>query len=131
MKPYTHAAVWLDHEQAHVFLIDPEHVIESILQPADPHLHLHLHHKANTIGSGKLPEDQHYFHAIVESLCDATEILIAGPAQAKLRLLQHLHRHDPQIAECVVGIETVDHPSDRQFAAYARHYLEVSDRCLV
>jgi len=30
----------------------------------------------------------------------------------------------------IVGVKTVDHPSDVQLAAYARHYLKAEDRML-
>ena len=39
-----------------------------------------------------------------------------------------MHNHDPVIAGKVVGIESVDHPSDGQLLAYARHYFVKIDR---
>jgi hypothetical protein len=30
----------------------------------------------------------------------------------------------------IVGVETVDHPSDAQLVAHARHYFEAEDRML-
>jgi hypothetical protein len=30
----------------------------------------------------------------------------------------------------IVGVETVDHPSDAQLVAYARHYFKAEDRML-
>ena len=45
-----------------------------------------------------------------------------------LRLIEHLHRHDEGIAKKVVGLETVDHPTDRQIVAYARQYFEAADQ---
>ncbi len=126
MNPSKHAAVWIDHNEAHVFFVDPEHVRESIVH--SPHPHQHLHHKANTIGSGKAQEDEHFYHAVAESLRDAHEILITGPGQAKLWLIKHLHSHDPEVFERVIAVETVDHPSNNQLVAHARHYFDVTDR---
>lgn len=61
---------------------------------------------------------------------DDVEKSVVGPAQAKLQLLKHLHAHDPHMASRVVGVETVDHPSDGQLVAYARKYFRAKDRML-
>ena len=125
---HYHAVVWIDHEQAHVMHISPDDVEKSIVQPAKPHQHLHAH--AGTLGSGRPPEDQAYYHQVVEALAGAREILVVGPAQAKLQLIKHMHAHDPAVAGKVIGVETVDHPSDGQLVAYARKYFLASDQML-
>jgi hypothetical protein len=38
------------------------------------------------------------------------------------------HHHDPKLMNVIVGVETVDHPSDAQLVAYARKYLKATDR---
>jgi hypothetical protein len=47
-----------------------------------------------------------------------------GPSTAKLDFSRYLHKHDPALEARIVGIETVDHPSDGQLVAYARKYFE-------
>lgn len=59
-------------------------------------------------------------HEVVEAVASANEILIVGPSSAKLELMKHMVKHDANIASKVVGIETVDHPSDAQLLAYAK-----------
>lgn len=125
---HYHAVVWLDHRQAHVMHITPDDVEKSVVHPAQPHLN--LHHKSGEIGSGNQQEDQAYYHAIVEALAGAQEILVVGPAQAKLQLIKHVHHHDHTLADKIVGVETVDHPSDAQLVAYARSYFVAKDRML-
>lgn len=125
---HYHALVWLDHSQAHVMHISPDEVEKSVVQPAKPPLHLHS--RSGTLGSGRQAEDQDYYHAIVEALKGAQEILVVGPAQAKLQLVKHIHAHDPAMVNKVVGIETVDHPTDGQLLAYARKYFVARDRML-
>jgi stalled ribosome rescue protein Dom34 len=125
---HFHAVVWLDHRQAHVMHISPDDVEKSVVHPAQPHLN--LHHKSGEIGSGRQPEDQAYYHAIVEALAGAHEILVVGPAQAKLQLIRHIHHHDPAMADKIVGVETVDHPTDGQLVAHARSYFVAKDRML-
>ena len=125
---HYHAIVWLDHSAAHVMHISPDDVEKSVVHPAKPHTHLHA--KSGAVGSGRQAEDKSYYHAIVEALKGAQEILVVGPAQAKLQLIKHIHAHDHDMANKVVGVETVDHPSDAQLVAYARKYFEAKDRML-
>lgn len=125
---HYHAVVWLDHSEAHVMHISLDDVEKSIVHPAKPHNHLHA--KSGTVGAGRQAEDKNYYHAIVEALSGAQEILVVGPAQAKLQLIKHIHAHDQAMADKVVGVETIDHPSDAQLVAYARKYFVAKDRML-
>jgi stalled ribosome rescue protein Dom34 len=125
---HYHAVVWLDHSEAHVMHITMDDVEKSVIHPSKPHLHLHA--KSGSVGSGKHSEDKGYYHAIAEALNGAQEILVVGPAQAKLQLIKHLHTHDPKISDKVVGVETIDHPTDGQLVAYARKYFVAKDRML-
>ena len=125
---HFHAVVWLDHSEAHVMHITSDDVEKSVVHPAKPHQRLHS--KSGIPGSGKLAEDKSYFHAVVEALQGAQEILVVGPAQAKLQLIKHMHAHDPAVADKVVGVESIDHPTDGQLVAYARKYFVAKDRML-
>ena len=126
---HYHALVWLDHVEAHVMHISPDDVERSVVHPKKAHHKLHA--RAGTLGDGRAPEDQDYYHRVVLALQGATEILIVGPAQAKLQLLKHIHAHDPALVSKVVGVETVDHPSDGQLVDYARKYFRAKDRMLL
>lgn len=128
---HYHAVVWIDHREAHVMHISPDEIESSIVHPANPHVHLHNKRgadKGGTVGSGRAPEDQGFYHEVVEALKGAQEILIVGPASAKLNLVKHIHNHDKQMIDKVVGVETVDHPSDAQLVVYARKYFAAADR---
>ncbi len=125
---HYHALVWIDHVEAHVMHISPDDVEKSLIQPNEQHHKLHS--RVGTLGSGRAPEDQDYYHRVAQALTGATEILIVGPAQAKLQLVKHIHSHDPALVSKVVGVETVDHPSDGQLIAYARKYFLAKDQML-
>jgi hypothetical protein len=125
---HYHAVVWLDHSEAHVMHIAPDDVEKSVVHPTKPHQHLHS--KCGGPGSGKAAEDKQYYHAIAEALKGAHEILVVGPAQAKLQLVKHIHSHDQALSDKVVGVETIDHPTDGQLVAYARKYFVAKDRML-
>ena len=111
--------------------ISPDDVEACIVHPTKPHQHLHNKRgadKGGAVGSGRAPEDDNFYHEVVKALKGAREILIVGPASAKLNLIKHIHSHDPQISDLVIGVETVDHPSDAQVVAFARRYFSAADR---
>jgi len=123
---FNHAVVWLDHAEAHVMGFNAEEVEAKQIHAKSSHKK--LHHKSGAPGSGHETEDQSYYHEVAQALGGAGEILIVGPSNAKLFLLKHLQKHDPAVAARVVGIESIDHPTDGQVVAYARHYFVAADR---
>jgi stalled ribosome rescue protein Dom34 len=125
---HYHAVVWLDHNEARVMHISPNDVEKSVVEPANPPRH--LQRKRGSVSGSRQPEDQQYYHEVVEAFADAQEVLIVGPGHAKLELIKHIHAHDHQIVDRVVGVETVDHPGDGQLVAYARKYFVAKDRML-
>jgi stalled ribosome rescue protein Dom34 len=127
-KHHYHAVIWIDHREARVFHFSPSDVEKLVLHPDNPTRH--IHHKANSIGSGNAPADRDYLHAVAESVADAGAVLVTGPANAKTELVEHIRLHDPQLTKVIAGVETVDHPSDAQLVAYARKYLKATDRML-
>ncbi len=123
----NHIAVWLDHKEARVFTFSGENAVETTVH-ARPH---NDHHK-HTRGQEMLkehPEDiRRFFRELSTSLTGAKALLIVGPGAAKLEYIRHLHEHERVLEGAVVGIETVDHPSDGQLIAYAKTYFSGSDR---
>jgi stalled ribosome rescue protein Dom34 len=125
---HFHAVVWIDHHEARVFHFNPTDVDRVAVRPDDPVRH--IHHKANSIGSGHAAEDQNFLEAVTQAIADAGAVLITGPANAKTELIKHIHTRHPQLMKIIVGIETVDHPSDGQLVAHARHYFKAEDLML-
>lgn len=126
--PHFHAVVWIDHHEARVFHFNADDVDRTVVHPDHPAKH--LHHKAGVPGPGREQEDAAFYRHAAEAVADAGEILVVGPGQAKLLLLREIHRHHHAIEPRVVGIETVDHPTDNQLVAYARKYFRARDRML-
>jgi stalled ribosome rescue protein Dom34 len=126
MSDHYHAIVWIDHHEARVFHFNAAEVDRLVLRPHDPTVH--IHHKAHTIGSGHAAEDQNFFRDVESAIAQAGAVLITGPANAKTALMTHMREHAPQVAKAVVGVETVDHPTDRELVAHARTYFKADDR---
>ncbi len=123
---HYHAVVWLDHSEAHVFHFTPEDVQKLTAQSTD--LRPHQHHKRGSSGSGNAKEDHAYFEHVTGLLKGAQEILVVGPAKAKLDLIKHIHKHHQDTVPKIAGVETLDHPTDGQLVAYARKYFHAKDR---
>jgi len=123
---HYHAVIWIDHREARVSHFNAEDVERLVLHPDHPTRH--IHHKANSIGSGHASADHDYLHAVAESVADAGAVLITGPANAKTELVEHIRVHDPQLTKLIVGVETVDHLSDPQLVAHAKNYFMAADR---
>ncbi|HXJ01991.1 MAG TPA: hypothetical protein VNH44_12270 [Micropepsaceae bacterium] len=125
MSMHNHAIVWIDHREARIFHFNKLEADSQIIHPHNPDKH--IHHKANSVGSGHAAEDQAFFHDIAAAIADAPAFLVAGPANAKTEFVKHLHRHHPELIEKLAGVETVDHPSDGQLLDYARRYFKAAD----
>ena len=125
-SPHHHAVIWIDHREARVFHFNPTDIERLVLHPDHPTKH--IHHKANSIGSGHAAEDHAYLHAVAESIADAGAVLVTGPANAKTELVKHIRQHDPKLTKIIAGVETVDHPSDASLVAHARKYFKAEDR---
>jgi stalled ribosome rescue protein Dom34 len=123
---HYHAVIWIDHREARVFHFSSTDVERFVVRPEHPTKH--IHHKANSIGSGHAAEDHAYLQAVVEAVADAGSVLITGPANAKIELIKHIHQHDPSMMKIVAGVETVDHPSDAALVAHAKAYFRAADR---
>ena len=123
-----HVAVWIDHHQARLFRIQADKVEEQTV-----HAPSGGHHKHASGGDGakEHPSDrQHFYHDVAKALAGTEEILIVGPSLAKLELVTHLHDHDRALGTKIVGIETLDHPTDGQIVAYAKKYFNRIDHMI-
>jgi stalled ribosome rescue protein Dom34 len=111
-----HVAVWIDHKEAKIYEIDPEGFeVSKIKAP-----HQHLTRKAEEHGQHG---DQPFFHQVAAAIEAAGQVLVVGPSSAKLEFIRHVHRHHQALDKKVVGVETLDHPTDGQLVAYVRHYF--------
>jgi stalled ribosome rescue protein Dom34 len=121
MKAHN-SIVWLDHREARIFGIDAEKLQAENVVASDHHFH---RHPKGPGAEHEHPSDAaHFFKDLAAALRDAGAVLLVGPSTAKLQFLRFLAKHEPALEAKVVGVETVDHPSDRQLVAQARHYFD-------
>jgi stalled ribosome rescue protein Dom34 len=119
-----HVAVWLDHHEARIFHINLDDSGESTVHA--PQAHIHRHQKGGGTAEHNHPDDmQHFFHDVAKALADAKEILIGGPSMAKTQFMSYVHEHDHALEAKIAQVETMDHPTDAQFVAHARHHFKL------
>jgi len=121
---YPHVIVWLDHHKATIidFSFDDQHV----QRVASEHP-VQLHRKSGPMGAGRAPDDRHFFDGITKTIEMSHEVLVAGPGTAKVAYMSDLEKRHPVLAKKVVGVESLDHPSDGELLAFARRYFKRVD----
>jgi stalled ribosome rescue protein Dom34 len=126
IQQHFHSIIWIDHHQAKVFRFNASDLERDVIRPHDPTVH--LHHKANAVGSGHAPVDKDFFRRVTESVSQAGAIMIVGPANAKAELAAFIAAHAPHLSARVSIVEAVDHPSDGELVALARKFFAANDR---
>jgi stalled ribosome rescue protein Dom34 len=126
MSEHYHALVWIDHHEARIFQFNATDVDSTTVRSAHPHQH--IHHKANTRGSGHAQVEEGFLERVTQALMRAGAILITGPANAKKELVEHIERVHPELGKRISGVETLDHPSDGELVALARRFFRADDR---
>ena len=121
---HPHVILWIDQHEAKIFHVqDDTFEMKTVLSP-----HHHVRRHPVVTAERNHPADaQHYFRDVAGALADAVEVLVVGPSTAKLHFLKYLHKHDRSLDERIVGIETVDHPTDGQLVAHGRAYFRAAD----
>ena len=112
---HARAVVWIDHLVAKIFGVGLTGV-----SAAAVHAHLpsqHLHHKANTIGDGRVQPDPTFLARVGEALSSCTDLLVIGPGTEKTELVDYLKAERPDLN---LHVEACDHPTDREIVALGR-----------
>jgi hypothetical protein len=130
----THVVVWIDHQEARVFRVQPETAGHEQPEPIDettilsPQHLIHRHPKGRGEAKEHPDDATRFFHEIARSLDGIDAVLVVGPSSAKLEFLKYLQDHDQNLHAKIRGVETVDHPTDREIVAYTRRYFIGTDR---
>jgi hypothetical protein len=126
MADYYHAVVWVDHHEAKIFHFSADDFDAARIRSLQPHQH--LHHKANTVGSGHAPVEHAFLERVSNALDGSGAVLITGPAGAKNELAAHIRKLHPQLAARISAVEALDHPTDGQIVAVARRFFRADDQ---
>ena len=126
MKSNRHLALWIDHQEARIFHVCAGGVeVQAVHAPTH---HVHRHPKGPTAEHNHPDDAHHFFRSVAHALEGAERILVVGPSTAKLHFLRHAFMHDRTLGPRIIGVETVDHPTDGQLVAFSRKYFAADDR---
>jgi len=114
--------LWIDHKEAKIFSVEAGTGQKILATPPDEE----EHRPNKPTASGRRDEHVHerYYAAVLQALQNVGPLLLCGPSTAKLEFSRYLKKQAPKIEKLVVGVETVDHPTDRQLIAFARRFFE-------
>jgi hypothetical protein len=115
----SHLAVWIDHRNARLIPLarnGGETIIHNRTAASG-----NIHHKAGTAGAGHDAIDHTYLHDVVAALGEAQEILILGPADAKIVLRNYMDCH--ALARRVLGVEAMGHATEGEIRVFAAEYF--------
>lgn len=124
--PNPEAVLWIDHKEARVFSVDG--AIARKLLATLPDEEEHRPNKATASGRRGEHIYEKYYGTVLQALRDVGPLLLCGPSTAKLEFTRYLDKHAPDVARKIVGVETVDHPTDRQLVALAKNRFGPLDR---
>lgn len=119
------AVIFIDHHGARVrFLdgVDFSAVTAAHLDLSELHNKFRVRDNSLVGGFGRShPDDTPLFARLSQVIIRCGKVLIVGPGSAKNELVSHLERNHPgAMAKHVIGIRTVDHPTDGALVALAR-----------
>jgi len=123
---HSHAVVWMDFKEAHIFRFGLKDVEKRRVRAHNPWRK--VHHKAGSIGDGHAHNDKAFFDEIAAALDGVTEWLLAGPGTAKNDLLRHVDEHHRALKQRLVGVEPMDHPTDGELVDQARTFFKAFDK---
>jgi stalled ribosome rescue protein Dom34 len=126
MSAHYHAVLWIDHHEARIIHFNAEDADSKRVRPADPPRHLHV--KAGSASGTHITEEPQFYRDVAAALGDAQEILVAGPSTAKMEFVKYLNQNAAPAARHVVGVETLDHLTDKQLLVEARKFFARADR---
>jgi stalled ribosome rescue protein Dom34 len=123
---HSHALVWMDSREAHVFRFNADDVEQERLKA---HMPFHkVHHKAGVIGAGHAAADTEYFERIIDSLSETREWILAGPGQAKEAFVSFIEGHPAKLGSRLMRVEAMDHLTDGELLKHARRAFKAIDR---
>jgi stalled ribosome rescue protein Dom34 len=124
--PLSRAIVWMDSREARVFRFSLEDVERQRIKSRRPFRR--VHHRAGAIGAGHPHLDRGYFDDIAAALNGVREWVLTGPGIAKSEMARHVGQQLPDLQHILCGLETSDHPTDRELLDQARWAFGRHDR---
>lgn len=125
---HVHAVVWLDHREARVIDFSSDDVHKAVVRSHAGHRQ--VHHRSGSVSGTHLQDDQKFFDEVIAAVGDAKEVLVVGPGQTKAGFRHFVDDRHRDFGRRIVGVESLDHPSDGELLNFARKYFVKVDQML-
>lgn len=115
----TRALVWLDESEARIFLFgtDADEERQDHVKATSPHRQIHP--RARSGGSER--DNRDFFEAILAEVTEVDEWLIAASPIIAKEFEKYVRvGHAEALAKKLVGVETMDQPTDAKLLAFAQ-----------
>jgi hypothetical protein len=126
----THLLVVIDHREARIYSAELHGSIPQRITPYDPlGFDRDLHYNQDDSNGQRKPEKKSFYEAIAKTLGAAQQILMfgtgTGASSAMEALVAELKHYHHEIAERIVGTQTIDehHLTEDQLLAKAREFF--------
>ncbi len=111
--------LFIDSDHAKIFTLNP-----GKLDTAEMKKHDFKHHTSDQKNE---EHEKHFFQEVSAKIKDTSELLIVGPGMAKARFKTHLETHHHDLVKKIIGVETIDHPTDPQIVAVGKKFFKLYD----
>ena len=128
--------IWLDKNQAHIVVLENNNEILKTIPSNIEHFKVHGGSGTRLKGgpqdvvqdSKYLEREKHqfksYFNEIISEIKDAENIVIFGPAEAKIKFKKELEENHKHIDNKVGKVETADSMTNNQVIAWVRGFYK-------
>lgn len=113
--PLIHAAVWLDHHNAHVLQLDAARTLDQRIRQR---IHFTRHHDS------QVRSERKFFGEIAEALPGIEKVLVVGPLLEHAAFRKYLEKYNPEVCPQIVGWETAEHPTEHEVIRLTREHFD-------
>jgi stalled ribosome rescue protein Dom34 len=120
MSEYADAIIFIDRHEAKVFHFSANDDVKLAFTHTSA---ARRHHQADHEDRTEHAVDDEFMLSIVRSLDNTTYTLITGPGNSKYELQSYMHRHRPELAARICGIEALDDATDGGILGLGRQFF--------
>ena len=118
--------LWIDSREAKIFELVPSDVKKMHMKSHGHKHHTHPHGKQEA--GQHHPDSEKFFKEVAETISTAKQVLVMGPGEGKVHFKAYVEKHfKGTLAKVLVGMETVDHPTENQILEKARSFFKEYD----
>jgi stalled ribosome rescue protein Dom34 len=115
------AILFIDSDHAKIFKLEVGKIDTKAMKKHEIQHHL-------TADKNNEEHEKHFFSEVTQELNEVTQLLVVGPGFAKNRFKTYVETHHHEtLAKGIVGLETVDHPTDPEVLAIGRKFFKDYD----